>query len=100
MKSPLLTASLIILAAAFAPGAPAQDLQRHDPALGRAIAEQGNRALAQIRAQVRENVKHLSPVPLSDYAALPAALQVANDKGQTLNGRKGQTLLARKGVES
>ena len=77
MKAPILTASLIVLAAAFAPGARADGPQRHNPALGRAIAEQGNRALAQIRAQVREDVKHLSPLPLSDYAALPASRVLA-----------------------
>jgi hypothetical protein len=62
MKAPILTALLIVATAAFAPASHAQELRCQDPEIGRQIAEQGNRALAQIHAQTREAVKHLSPV--------------------------------------
>lgn len=69
-------ATLALVAALLAPAAARADEPRaHDPELGRAIAEQGNRALLAILEETRRNVRvrHLTPPALPAYAAQPAA---------------------------
>lgn len=68
-------AAVLLAAALLAPAAAAAQERPPSPELGRAIAEQGNRALQAILEETRHTVRvrHLTPPALPAYAALPAA---------------------------
>lgn len=55
----------------------AGDVRPASPELGRAIAEQGNRALAEIRADTHRAAQKMAPPALPVYAALPVSLKLA-----------------------
>ena len=77
---PILLLAAALLAPALAAITGDEAPRVPSPELGRAIAEQGNRALLTIRADTREAVRHMAPPALPAYAVAGAPQVVAQNR--------------------